>query len=132
MKIFLWVIGGFGALFAIGLAFNVLNTASSVATAPGRVVQQTMQTDNIINNYEWFHQAHANYQSRLRQIVSHRQFYNAETNPAEKSRLRMEMSAMQQSCRELATTYNARATMTNRSIFMGREAPTELNSAACE
>lgn len=57
MKIVLWLLGGFGALFAIGLAFNALNTASSVATAPGRVVQQTMQTDNIINNYEWFHQA---------------------------------------------------------------------------
>lgn len=132
MKIFLWLLGSFGALFAAVMAFNVLNTASSVATAPGRVVQQTMQTDNIINNYEWFHQAHANYQSRLRQIVGHRHFYNAETNAAEKARLRMELSAMQQSCRELANTYNARATMTNRSIFMGREAPAELNPAACE
>jgi len=131
-KIIAWVLAGLIGLGALAVALNAVGTFSSVATAPGRVIQRTMQTDNIINNYEWFHQAHAAYQTRVSQIQRHKVFYNSETNADEKRRLRIELVGMQQSCRELATTYNARATMTNRSIFMGREAPEELNPQLCE
>lgn len=132
MKYILFGILGIIGLGAVAVLGNLVGTATSVATAPGRVVQQTMGTNNIITNYEWFHQAHAVYSTRVSQAHAHARFLNAETDPAEKIRLRMELSAMQQSCRELATTYNARATMTNRSVFMGREAPTSLDPQACE
>lgn len=131
-KIIAWVVAGFIGLAALLVAVNVISTVTSVATAPGRVVQQTMETNNIITNYEWFHQAHAAYLTRVSQIQRHKAFYAEETNADEKRRLRIELVGMQQSCRELATTYNARSTMTNRSIFRGREAPEELNPQLCE
>lgn len=129
---------GYGVLAIVLLAgFVVIGSLAgsfvSAVTAPSRVASQTLGTNNIITNYEWFHQAHANYQGRVRQIAAHRKLVDgAAGQPAEASRLTMELAAMQQSCRELATTYNARATMTNRSIFMGREAPETLNPNLCE
>ena len=120
------------ALAIIGTAGSYLFTAGSVATAPARVASRTLETDNIINNYEWFHDANAQYRSRVAQIADHKKFLKDENDKAERQRLRMEMAAMQQSCRDLATRYNANATKTNRSIFMGREAPDSLNLNNCE
>jgi hypothetical protein len=134
-KIVMWTLGGFGILFAvlfgISLMGNVASTASSVATAPGRVIQRTMETSNIISTYEGFHDRWKGYESRLAQIVVTSRDLNAETDPSEKVRLRVELNAQRQSCRDIASRYNSDAAKTNRSIFMGRDAPPELNMASC-
>jgi hypothetical protein len=128
-----WAVLSIIGLVGLSIVASFAISIGSVLTSPSRVVSRTLQTDNIVTNYEWFHQAHANYQGRIRQIGAHRKLVEtAAGNPGETSRLTMELAAMQQSCRELANTYNARATMTNRSIFMGREAPETLNPLACE
>jgi hypothetical protein len=133
MGLFAWfivfaVVGGLALLI-----LHVLGVFGSVATAPGRVVSRTLDTDNIITKYEWFHDANGVYVSRVAQIkAKKRDMTDASNDAAEKYRLRTELGAMQQSCRDLANRYNANATKTNQSIFMGRDAPTALNPSACE
>lgn len=111
---------------------NLGGAISSVATAPSRVIQRTLETDNIISNYEWYHDAYATYLSRINQIAAHRKLIETAGSDGERQRLRIDLAGMQQSCRTLATQYNANATKTNKSIFMGREAPPYLNMSDCE
>lgn len=94
---------------------------TSVITAPSRVISRTLETDNIIGTYERFHDRWQAYNSRLAQITAHEVFVTEETDTSERSRLRMELAAMRQSCRDLAATYNADSIKTNRSIFKGRD-----------
>jgi len=129
MKLKYALIGG-AALIALPVVGGLYSTFSSVATAPSRVINKTLQTDNIINNYEWFHDAYGQYRARVSQITQHKQFM-ADADKAEATRLRIELGAIQQSCRELAAQYNANATKSNRSIFMGQEAPESLSEQQC-
>lgn len=119
------------AVCIIGVATSWFGMFTSVATAPARVVSRTMQTDNIINNYEWFHDVNAQYKTRRAQISEFQKRIDGEQDAREKSRLNMELSAMRQTCRDLATRYNANAIKSNRSIFMGKEAPESLNMEGC-
>lgn len=60
MKLKYFLIGG-AALIALPVVGGLYSTFSSVVTAPSRVINKTLQTDNIINNYEWFHDAYGQY-----------------------------------------------------------------------
>ena len=121
-----------GGLIALPLAFGAYSTFSSVATAPSRVINKTLQTDNIIFNYERFFDVNASFTSRSAQVKQYKEFLATETDPREKIRLRTEMAAMQQSCRELATKYNADSQKMNRSVFKDSDLPYTLNIAECE
>ena len=121
-----------GGLIALPLAIGAYSTFSSVATAPSRVINKTLQTDNIIFNYERFFDVNASFTSRSAQVKQYKEFLATETDPSEKVRLRTEMAAMQQSCRELATKYNADSQKMNRSVFKDSDLPYTLNIAECE
>jgi hypothetical protein len=124
----LWTAG----IIALPVAVAAYSTFSSVVTAPSRVVNKTLQTDNIIFNYERFFDVNANFTSRVAQIKQYKEFLATETDPSEKIRLRTEMAAMQQSCRELATKYNADSQKMNRSLFKDKDLPYTLNTTECE
>lgn len=124
----LWTAG----IIALPVAFGAYSTFSSVVTAPSRVVNKTLQTDNIIFNYERFFDMNANFQSRRAQYLQYKGFLITETDPAEKIRLRTEMAAVQQSCRELVTKYNADSQKMNRSLFKDKDLPYTLNISECE
>lgn len=119
-------------LVGVPVGCSILGTATSVATAPGRVVQKTLQTDNIISNYEGFFNRKAQYDARLNQAQGHTLLLATEQDPAEKTRLRIELSAMKQSCRDLATQYNADAAKLNRKLFRDSQLPANLSETACE
>lgn len=104
----------------------------SLLSQPGRVVTKTFDADNIIANYEFFHDANNQTKARVGQIRAHKAIIADNTDAGEKNRLRIELAGMQQSCRDLVGRYNANATKVNRSIFMGREAPDTLNQSICE
>jgi len=127
-----YVLIGTGLLIAVPVGLNAIGVFNSVATAPGRVINKTLETNNIIFNYERFFNVNANYKSRVAQIEEYRPLIAGETDPAEKARLRTELSAMKQSCRELANGYNADAGKMNRSLFRDRDLPEQLDVAACE
>lgn len=121
-----------GAFFAVPIAFSVYSIFSSVASAPSRVINKTLQTDNIIFNYERFFDISANFTSRVAQIKQYKEFLSTETDPIEKVSLRTEKAAMQQSCRELATKYNADSQKMNRSLFRDKDLPYTLDISYCE
>lgn len=123
-------IAGIG-LGAAGIFMNVVGTATSIATAPGRVIQKTLQTDNIISSYEWYFDTNAQFNARIGQIATHKQILGETTDDAEKSRLRMEMASMQQSCRELAERYNANSMKMNKTIFKDWRLEPALDPAIC-
>lgn len=115
----------FGALHIAG----VLGTAAS---APGRVVNKTLGTDNIISSYEWFYDTNAQFDARRGQIKAHAALAKTEEDAKERSRLNIELGAMRQSCRDLATKYNANSEKANKSIFKSRGLPETLQLNECE
>jgi hypothetical protein len=116
------------------LSVAACDVAGNVVSAPGRVANRTLETGNIIFNYEYFFDTNAAFQGRVAQVNQYREFFQTETDPAEKNRLRTEFAAVQQSCRELANKYNANATKINRGIFKDPRGvlPTSLDAALCE
>jgi uncharacterized protein YukE len=125
-----------GALIGLSIAVPIgctyMTAATSVATAPARVLNKTMQTNNIIANYEYFRDASQTFEARKAQIAQYKGFFAVETLPEEKSRLRTEMAAIQQSCRDIAAEYNANTLKMNRNAFKGTNVPATLNSMECE
>lgn len=120
------------AVVAIPVGCSFLSTATTVATAPSRVINQTLETNNIIASYDWFFAVNAQYNSKVAQLTQQKQFLADELDPAEKQKLRMEVSAIQQSCRELSNNYNANSEKMNMSFFRDKDLPSALDEKACE
>ena len=53
------------AMMGIGLVTGILGTAGNVASIPTRVINETVKTENVIHNYEWFHDV---YNARLARV----------------------------------------------------------------
>ena len=123
-----WII----ALIAvIGFVGSLVGTATKVATAPGRVLNKTLETNNIIDSYEWFYDTNAAFISRQNQVVQYNTMYAEEEDKSEKRKIRTELAAMQQTCRDLVTKYNANSEKMNKSIFKGWELPHSLYIEDC-
>lgn len=120
------------ALVVLTLALGSIGWIIGIISQPARILSKTLDADNVIQNYEWFHDANGNFMARSAQVRQFKQLGAQETDAQEKGRLRIEMAAIQQSCRELARRYNANATKVNRSIFRGQSAPEMLNAGECE
>lgn len=118
----------FGAIITIAALVAVF----WIIAQPMGLIKKTLNADNVITTYEWFHDANGNYKAKVAQIKQFKGLRENEADKAEKSRLTIELSAIQQSCRDLANRYNANAIKTNKSIFMGREAPEMLDVGGCE
>ena len=129
-----WVKWFFGAallLAGIGIAMSFIGAAAKVATAPARVLSKTMDTNNIIQSYEWFYDVNAAFDARRAQVVQFKGLFETEEDKDERSRLRIDMAAQQHSCRVLATKYNANSQKMNKSIFKGWTLPDTLNMQLC-
>lgn len=121
------VLGMFG-LSAIGWSLGLVTLPFRSARG---VVERTLAPDNIIHNYEWFYDTSKAFEARSAQIIS----YKADMVTAvdsEKSKMRIELQAMRQVCRDLAARYNANSEKANRSIFMGGGVPNQLDPTICE
>jgi hypothetical protein len=111
---------------------SLIGAGASVGTAPGRMVSDTMRTQNIKQSYEYFHDASNNFEASVAQVTQYKAFVQSETDAAERSRLRIEMAAIQQGCRNLAAEYNSNSAKVNHGIFRGTSTPSALNSSRCE
>lgn len=116
----------------IGLILSWTGLIGSIGTAPSRVINKTLQTDNIIESYEWFFNTNAQFDARVGQIKTHSDLVAATNDDPEKRRLGIELAAMRQSCRELATKYNANSAKMNKQAFKSDNLPSELDVATCE
>lgn len=128
----LYIAGAFAFLVLAPIGCAIYGVYNSVLTAPSRVVSKTLQTSNILTNYELFHDESKQFEARVAQIAEHRGFLAGEPDPAERTRLRMELAAQQQSCRELVADYNANSLKLNRQLFKDRGLPPVLEASACE
>lgn len=135
-KIFGWAAFWIVALSIFGLAMKVLlfpvNVASTVINSAEQVIGKTLNANNVLSSYEWFFDTNAQFESRKGQIRGHSALVKAETDSKEKSRLNIELSAMQQSCRDMATKYNANSEKMNKTIFKSKGLPETLTLSNCE
>lgn len=136
MKYILYVFGGIVGLSVFGLLLkvvlfpvNVANTAINSATG---VIEKTLDSNNVIANYEWFYDVNAKYESRVNQIKGHKTMLQTEEDKQERSRINMELAAMRQSCRDLVTMYDANTEKANRSLFKSKGLPETLILSTCE
>lgn len=132
MTVMKWGLFVLAAGFLLFGTLHVLGVIGTAATAPGRVVNKTLGTDNIISSYEWFYDTNAQFDSRRGQIKAHAALAKAEEDPKERSRLNIELGAMRQSCRDMATKYNANSEKANKAIFKSRGLPETLQLNDCE
>ena len=124
---------GLVGMIAVGAAVGVAKIVLAPIHAASGVVSKTLDPNNVIARYEWYHDAYGTFKSRVNQIkVSKSDMAASGSGTDETIRIRTELRAQQQNCRQLAEQYNANATKTNQSIFMGREAPSRLDSNLCE
>ncbi len=130
-------------LLALIVGLPVLGITCRLACAPATiankaldsaegVLDRTLNPDNVIYNYEWFHDTFRAVQARVAQVGGHRTLLRGETDRDERTRLKLEIAAMQQSCRDMVAQYNANSAKINRSVFKGRTAPADLDPAVCE
>lgn len=113
-------------------AASALGTIGYVLSTGGRLISKTLDTNNIIQSYEWFHDVNGNVQARVAQIKNFKTLVGQAVNdPAEGSRLRIELSAIQQSCRDMTTKYNAQSGKVNKTIFKNG-VPDRLEPSICE
>lgn len=111
-----------GCVAVIGFGVNPLRQAA-------RVVEKTIDADNVIYNYEWFKQRHEDIQAIDRKIVDAKaaaDTFKEEAGPRDKwhredreehSRLSSVHLGLTQQRADIVADYNARSRMANRSIF---------------
>lgn len=127
MKTILYTIFG---VIAFILAIGFIGTVTSILSAPGRVIQETLRTNNIINNYEMFFDLNAGYERRVADIQSQKLLLEGAT-VAELNRLKIELVGLQQTCRDLVVRYNAATEKENRLLFKANKLPEQLELATC-
>lgn len=121
--------------FIIGT--NMIATVTSVATAPGRVIQQTLKTDNIIQNYEWFYQQNADIEAQRQKIDIYQTsldtimagigsrtplFFESQ----DISRTRVALNGAKSKLTQMIAAYNAASKMQTRNVFKDWNLPAEI------
>lgn len=127
MKTVIYAVLGF---FALILFVGFLGTVTSIISAPGRVLQETLKTNNIIDNYEMYFDLNAGYERRVADIQSQKLMLDGASG-AELNRLKIELVGLQQTCRDLVTRYNAASEKANRSLFKSNNLPESLEISTC-
>lgn len=127
MKLALYTILG---VLALVLVLGFIGTATSILSAPGRIIQETLKTNNILDNYEMYFDLNAGYDRRVADIQSQKLMLEGATG-AELNRLKIELVGLQQTCRDLVTRYNAASEKANRSLFKANNLPEQLDLTTC-
>jgi hypothetical protein len=123
------IVVGFGGILSVIVLLNVLGFIGNPAKQASRVVNKTIDADNVIANYEWFKQRHediAAIDTKITDAAESVETFKADAGDRdtwhredreEYSRLSAVHLGLKQQRADLAAEYNARSRMTNRSIF---------------
>ena len=123
--------------FIIGL--SVLGYILYPVEQAGKIYQKTLNADNVIYNYEYFKQTLQDVKAFDRKIIDAEAELFAFKESAgsrdkwgfedkqEFSRLTANITGLKNVRNDIIATYNARAKMVNRSIFMGTDVPEQIN-----
>ena len=103
-----------------------------------RVVEKTIDADNVIYNYEWFHQTYEDVQAldrKIEQAKSSLSRFVKEAGPRsdwtfderqEHDRLNAVLQGLENQRADVVATYNARSKMANRELFKDGRLPDNL------
>jgi len=121
----------------LGVVGTVLSTGTNFFTQASRVVTKTIDADNMLNNYEWFK---TQYNDILAMDLKLSNAENARDSWLESAPPRKQWATQDRQMfnqlssialglanqrASMVSTYNARAEMANRSIFM-RDVPSHI------
>lgn len=118
----------------VGIAGFVLNPFRQA----GRIVDKTIDADNVLYNYEWFKQQFRSVGAIDKKIVAQEKAVSSiksqlglrsewtRDDRIEHDRLASIVTGLEQQRADMVATYNARAAMANRQIFMGSDCPEHL------
>lgn len=133
-----WAIWIVFACFAVGALASVLSLGMKVISTPGRVLSKTLDTDNVITNYEWFKQQFQDVQAQDAKIAAAKsaldQFRDAAgprsgwqfDDRQEFSRLSSVVLGLTSQRASMVAQYNARTKMLNRDVFRTSDLPAEI------
>lgn len=141
-KVVALVIGGFFAISVIGLLLKFLLfpllVAEKVSETAHGVVEQTLNADNALSNYEQFKdlyngakQQSANIKSIEDQIQELKNMYGEPTEWSDGIRedynfLNQTMEGHKQQYQRIISDYNSNASKLNRNLFKDSDLPSEL------
>ena len=123
----------FAGLLGIMLAVGLIVELGGMGMCG--VARRTLDADNIIFNYEQFHDVSQQFKARTADIATHAELVataKAEGDKVELRRLRMEFAALRSSCRSMASEYNADSEKINRAIFKSNSLPHTLSLSDCK
>ena len=109
-----------------------LVVAISLLNKPAAIASKATNTNRMIENYEWFYEAANNFGARTAQVRSFKTLLTKESDHAEQSRLRVDLAAVQQSCRDLAAKYEAQSGKVHVGYLKSKDLPQSLNEKECE
>ena len=119
-------------ILAVPVALSGFALWSSVFTKPVALLNKATDTTKMLANYEWFYEASNNFQSRVAQVKQFKTLVAGETDKGELSRLRVDLSAVQQSCRDLSAKYSAQSGKLHVGYMKSNTLPETLNMKECE
>jgi len=131
MKTLVAILGFFFLVFVGYIGVTYLNTVATVATSPARVVTKTLETNNIISNYEWYFDTNAQFETRVTQLQNYKPILAGTSDATEKSRLNIEVMAVQTTCLALGNQYNANSVKLNDGLFKDWRLPKVLDVTRC-
>lgn len=117
---------------------GALSWGIGLLSQPGKIIEKTMDADNVIYNYEWFKEAYNEIEAtdlKIQNASSAVALFKDEAGSRtdwtfedknEYSRLNTIFMGLQNYRISLAAKYNARSKMVNRKIFKGRDCPFEI------
>lgn len=132
--LFLAIVG-----FIAKVLFLPLFVADTVVDSAKGVVTKTLDSDNVIQNYEWFKQTYRDVlaaEAKITTLEDEKKMFMDSAGDRkdwsfedknEYSRLGSTISGLKNHRQDLVAQYNARSKMMNRSIFKGSDVPYELN-----
>lgn len=129
-------------LWRIGILILILVGITTcgvwVVTKPFGVVADTLDSDNVKYNYEWFKNTHESINALESQIKTARRAvvqFKAEAGPRntwhredreDYARLNAVLQGLRNQRASVAADYNARSRQVNRAIFKGTDTPTRI------
>lgn len=112
--------------------FALVYLVNAPITKSVSLLDKATNTDKMLANYEWFYEASNNYTARVSQIRAQATMLDKETDKVEKHQLRIELSAIQQTCRDLVAKYEANSGKLHVGYLKSKSLPESLNARQCE
>ena len=125
-------------VFVLVIVLRVVGLAFYAGDQAAVVVEKTVSADNVIYNYEYFKKQYQDIQAQDKKIVVAKQALEDFLKSAgprenwdfrdkeEQQRLQANLTGLANVRAEMVAEYNARAKMANRSIFMTKDVPAQV------